>query len=78
MTWLAKKFPRMIDGVGTLLVGRTRALSDLETYDLGRPGWFVACLCTPLLTPLLDENSAAHLPRGRERIEAAPRVRAER
>ncbi|MCX3059811.1 nucleotidyltransferase domain-containing protein [Streptomyces beihaiensis] len=35
-----------IDGSGTLLSGRDRLLSDLERYDLG---WFVACLCTPLL-----------------------------
>ncbi|WP_236570026.1 nucleotidyltransferase domain-containing protein [Streptomyces mexicanus] len=47
-----------IDGVGTLLFGRGRLLSDRERYDLG---WFVACLCTPLLGPDL----AAHLPRYR-------------
>ncbi|MFI5687362.1 nucleotidyltransferase domain-containing protein [Streptomyces sp. NPDC051636] len=49
---------RQIDGAGTLLFGRGRLLSDLETYDLG---WFVACLCTPLL----GEDLAAHLPRYR-------------
>ncbi|MEU6589349.1 nucleotidyltransferase domain-containing protein [Streptomyces sp. NPDC046881] len=49
---------RQIDGVGTLLCGRERLLSDLERYDLG---WFVACLCTPLL----GEDLAAHLPRYR-------------
>lgn len=47
-----------IDGVGTLLYGRERLLSDLERYDLG---WFTACLCTPLL----GDDLAAHLPRYR-------------
>ncbi|MFJ5775038.1 nucleotidyltransferase domain-containing protein [Streptomyces sp. NPDC093094] len=47
-----------IDGVGTLLYSRARLLSDLETYDLG---WFVACLCTPLL----GEDLAEYLPRYR-------------
>ncbi|MEU9474627.1 nucleotidyltransferase domain-containing protein [Streptomyces sp. NPDC048191] len=51
------EFPQ-IDGVGTLLYGRDRLLSELERYDLG---WFVACLCTPLL----GEDLAAHLPRYR-------------
>ena len=54
---LDKEFPE-IDGVGTLLFSRTRLLSDLETYDLG---WFVACLCTPLL----GEDLAEYLPRYR-------------
>jgi predicted nucleotidyltransferase len=54
---LDKAFPE-IDGVGTLLFSRARLLSDLETYDLG---WFVACLCTPLL----GEDLAEHLPRYR-------------
>ncbi|MFE9998841.1 nucleotidyltransferase domain-containing protein [Streptomyces avermitilis] len=54
---LDKEFPG-IDGVGTLLVSRTRTLSALETYDLG---WFVACLCTPLL----GEDLAEFLPRYR-------------
>ncbi|WP_460107044.1 nucleotidyltransferase [Streptomyces sp. YKOK-J1] len=49
---------RQIDGVGTLLYGRARLLSDLERHDLG---WFVACLCTPLL----GDDLAAHLPRYR-------------
>lgn len=47
-----------IDGVGTLLYGRARLLSEAETYDLG---WFVACLCTPLL----GEDLAEYLPRYR-------------
>ncbi|WP_369248096.1 nucleotidyltransferase domain-containing protein [Streptomyces sp. R41] len=54
---LDKEFPQ-IDGVGTLLASRARLLSDLETYDLG---WFVACLCTPLL----GEDLAEFLPRYR-------------
>ncbi|MFJ2829084.1 nucleotidyltransferase domain-containing protein [Streptomyces sp. NPDC087263] len=54
---LDKEFPQ-IDGSGTLLVSRTRLLSDLETYDLG---WFVACLCTRLL----GEDLAEYLPRYR-------------
>ncbi|MEU0008089.1 nucleotidyltransferase domain-containing protein [Streptomyces sp. NPDC006314] len=52
-----KEFPQ-IDGVGTLLYGRDRLLSELERYDLG---WFVACLCTPLL----GDDLAAYLPRYR-------------
>ncbi|MGQ5634186.1 MULTISPECIES: nucleotidyltransferase domain-containing protein [unclassified Streptomyces] len=51
------EFPQ-IDGVGTLLYGRDRLLSERERYDLG---WFVACLCTPLL----GEDLAEHLPRYR-------------
>jgi len=54
---LDKEFPE-IDGVGTLLYGRARLLSEPETYDLG---WFVACLCTPLL----GEDLAEDLPRYR-------------
>ncbi|MGV9563208.1 nucleotidyltransferase domain-containing protein [Streptomyces sp. NPDC003480] len=54
---LDREFPQ-IDGVGTLLFSRARLLSDLETYDLG---WFVACLCTPLL----GEDLAPLLPRYR-------------
>ncbi|MFJ3225996.1 nucleotidyltransferase domain-containing protein [Streptomyces sp. NPDC086783] len=47
-----------IDGAGTLLVSRGQALSDLERHDLG---WFLACLCTPLL----GADLAVHLPRYR-------------
>lgn len=54
---LDKEFPQ-IDGAGTLLFSRERLLSDLERYDLG---WFVACLCTPLL----GEDLAESLPRYR-------------
>ncbi|MEU7411458.1 nucleotidyltransferase domain-containing protein [Streptomyces sp. NPDC042638] len=74
-----------IDGVGTLLHGRGRLLSEPERYDLG---WFVACLCTPLLGEDLAEylpryrpdsllaretngDLARWLPRWRERIEGA-------
>ncbi|GGR84358.1 hypothetical protein GCM10010252_23900 [Streptomyces aureoverticillatus] len=52
-----KEFPE-VDGVGILLSSRAQTLSDLETYDLG---WFVACLCTPLL----GEDLAEFLPRYR-------------
>ncbi|WP_405870609.1 MULTISPECIES: nucleotidyltransferase domain-containing protein [unclassified Streptomyces] len=54
---LDKEFAQ-IDGVGILLYGRARLLSEAETYDLG---WFVACLCTPLL----GEDLAEYLPRYR-------------
>ncbi|MDT0463923.1 nucleotidyltransferase [Streptomyces gibsoniae] len=54
---LDAEFPQ-IDGVGTLLYSRTRLLNDLEAYDLG---WFVACLCTPLL----GEDLTPRLPRYR-------------
>ncbi|MFE0673216.1 nucleotidyltransferase domain-containing protein [Streptomyces sp. NPDC058867] len=54
---LDKEF-RQIDGVGTLLYGRARVLSELERHDLG---WFLACLCTPLL----GEDLAEELPRYR-------------
>lgn len=54
---LDQEFPQ-IDGGGTLLFGRARVLSELERYDLG---WFLACLCTPLL----GEDLAVRLPRYR-------------
>ncbi|MFE7653537.1 nucleotidyltransferase domain-containing protein [Streptomyces bottropensis] len=54
---LDARFPQ-IDGAGTLLVCRAQVLSDLERYDLG---WFLACLCTPLL----GEDLARELPRYR-------------
>ncbi|MER6299068.1 nucleotidyltransferase [Kitasatospora sp. NPDC001539] len=50
-------FPQ-VDGVGVLLFSTGTLLSDLERHDLG---WFVACLCTPLLGPDL----AGRLPRYR-------------
>ncbi|MFI1726940.1 nucleotidyltransferase domain-containing protein [Streptomyces sp. NPDC020489] len=54
---LDAEFPE-IDGAGTLLYSRARLLSEPETYDLG---WFVACLCTPLL----GDDLAEYLPRYR-------------
>ncbi|WP_328872885.1 nucleotidyltransferase domain-containing protein [Streptomyces sp. NBC_00287] len=54
---LDKEF-RRIDGVGTLLYSKARVLSELERYDMG---WFLACLCTPLL----GEDLAEYLPRYR-------------
>ncbi len=54
---LDKDFPQ-IDGGGTLLVSQEQALSDLERNDLG---WFIACLCTPLL----GDDLAEYLPRYR-------------
>jgi hypothetical protein len=50
-------FPQ-IDGVGIGLLSTRTVLSDLERHDLG---FFVACLCTPLL----GEDLAHHLPRYR-------------
>jgi predicted nucleotidyltransferase len=47
-----------ISGAGILLYSTTTLLSDLERHDLG---WFVACLCTPLL----GEDLAVRLPRYR-------------
>ncbi|MFJ1754917.1 nucleotidyltransferase domain-containing protein [Kitasatospora sp. NPDC088134] len=47
-----------IDGVGVLLFSVERLLSELERHDLG---WFVSCLCTPLL----GEDLAEQLPRYR-------------
>ena len=54
---LDASFPQ-IDGVGILLFSTAMVLSDLERHDLG---WFVACLCTPLL----GDDLAAELPRYR-------------
>ncbi|MFI9363862.1 nucleotidyltransferase [Kitasatospora sp. NPDC053057] len=54
---LDSAFPQ-IKGVGVLLFGTDTLLSELERYDLG---WFVACLCTPLL----GEDLAEQLPRYR-------------
>ncbi|GGT09165.1 hypothetical protein GCM10010271_09160 [Streptomyces kurssanovii] len=44
-----------IDGVGILLVGIRAALHEAERYDLG---FFISCLCTPLI----GEDLAARLP----------------
>ncbi|MER5202939.1 nucleotidyltransferase [Streptomyces sp. NPDC002825] len=51
---LDRELPQ-IDGAGILLSGTGALLSELERHDLG---FFVACLCTPLLGPDL----AAELP----------------
>ncbi|MFF0477305.1 nucleotidyltransferase [Streptomyces sp. NPDC004284] len=51
---LDRELPQ-IDGAGILLSGTGTLLSELERHDLG---FFVACLCTPLLGPDL----AAELP----------------
>lgn len=48
----------VVDGVGLLLFDAGTLLSELERYDLG---FFVACLCTPLL----GTDLAAFLPRYR-------------
>ncbi|MFC1400809.1 MULTISPECIES: nucleotidyltransferase domain-containing protein [Streptacidiphilus] len=50
-------FPQ-VNGVGVLLFSASTLLSELERHDLG---WFVACLCTPLL----GDDLADHLPRYR-------------
>ncbi|MFE3743175.1 nucleotidyltransferase [Streptomyces sp. NPDC059134] len=54
---LDRAFPQ-IDGVGTLLTGVRVLLSDVERHD---GGFFVACLCTPLL----GDDLAERLPRYR-------------
>lgn len=54
---LDQEFPQT-DGVGVLLYGKDRLLSERERHDLG---WFLACLCTPLL----GADLAEHLPRYR-------------
>ncbi|MBW0102668.1 nucleotidyltransferase [Pseudonocardia sp. KRD291] len=56
-TALDVAFPQ-IDGVGVLLSGKGALLSDLERHDLG---FFVACLCTPLI----GHDLARDLPRYR-------------
>ncbi|GAA2244634.1 nucleotidyltransferase domain-containing protein [Kitasatospora cystarginea] len=54
---LDAEFPQIMGG-GVLLFSEPVLLSELERYDLG---WFLACLCTPLL----GEDLAARLPRYR-------------
>ncbi|WP_328776117.1 nucleotidyltransferase domain-containing protein [Streptomyces goshikiensis] len=54
---LDEDFPQ-IDGAGILLYGKDALLSEQERFDLG---WFLACLCTPLL----GADLAEHLPRYR-------------
>lgn len=54
---LDEDFP-VVDGVGILLQDKATVLSEEERFDLG---WFLACLCTPLL----GADLAEHLPRYR-------------
>ncbi len=54
---LDARFPQ-INGAGIGLASTATLLSDLERHDLG---WFVACLCTPLI----GEDLALQLPRYR-------------
>ncbi|MFB7663246.1 nucleotidyltransferase [Kitasatospora sp. NPDC056138] len=54
---LDAQFPQVVGG-GVLLFSEATVLSELERYDLG---WFLACLCTPLL----GEDLAGRLPRYR-------------
>ncbi|AUG80627.1 nucleotidyltransferase [Kitasatospora sp. MMS16-BH015] len=56
--FLDDSFPQ-IDGVGILLYDTATLLSELERYDLG---WFLACLCTPLLGPDLAEQLPRYRP----------------
>lgn len=56
-TTLDRAFPQ-IDGTGVLLSSTRALLSDVERYD---GGFFVACLCTPLL----GDDLAKQLPRYR-------------
>ncbi|WP_406733566.1 nucleotidyltransferase [Streptomyces sp. NBC_01794] len=51
-------FPQ-IDGVGILLTSTHVLLSDVERYDAG---FFIACLCTPLLGPDLAEQLPRYRP----------------
>ncbi len=55
---LDRAFPQ-IDGVGILLTSTRVLLSDLERDDAG---FFVACLCTPLLGPDLAERLPRYRP----------------
>ncbi|MFD3699452.1 nucleotidyltransferase [Streptomyces sp. NPDC058646] len=54
---LDEDFPE-VDGVGILLHAKDTVLGDEQRYDAG---WFLACLCTPLL----GADLAEHLPRYR-------------
>jgi uncharacterized protein len=54
---LDAQFPQII-GAGIVLVSTAAVLSDFQRHDLG---WFVACLCTPLI----GEDLATRLPRYR-------------
>lgn len=55
---LDARFPE-VDGVGALLWSEEALLSELERHDMG---FFVSCLCTPLLGPDLGERLPAYHP----------------
>ncbi|MEU3601913.1 nucleotidyltransferase domain-containing protein [Streptomyces sp. NPDC006798] len=55
---LDRAFPQ-IDGVGILLTSTRVLLSDVERHD---GGFFIACLCTPLLGPDLAEELPRYRP----------------
>ncbi|MET8089188.1 hypothetical protein [Micromonospora sp. NPDC005220] len=55
---LDQSFPQ-IDGVGILLFSTRTLLSELERHDLG---FFVACLCTPLLGDDLADQLSRYRP----------------
>ncbi|CAM5700855.1 Putative nucleotidyltransferase OS=Streptomyces griseomycini OX=66895 GN=FHS37_005294 PE=4 SV=1 [Streptomyces griseomycini] len=55
---LDRAFPQ-IDGVGILLTSARVLLSDVERHD---GGFFIACLCTPLLGPDLAEGLPRYRP----------------
>ncbi|WP_149184812.1 nucleotidyltransferase domain-containing protein [Streptomyces sp. TRM49041] len=55
---LDRAFPQ-IDGVGILLTSTRLLLSDVERHD---GGFFIACLCTPLLGPDLAEQLPRYHP----------------
>ncbi|GAA3488138.1 nucleotidyltransferase domain-containing protein [Streptomyces cremeus] len=55
---LDARFPQ-IDGVGELVFSEAVLKSERERYDMG---WFVACLCTPLLGPDLGERLPRYRP----------------
>ncbi|MEU1124596.1 nucleotidyltransferase [Streptomyces sp. NPDC005899] len=57
-TVLDRTLPQ-IDGVGILLTSTRVLLSDLERHD---GGFFIACLCTPLLGPDLAEQLPRYHP----------------
>ncbi|MFD4693515.1 nucleotidyltransferase [Streptomyces sp. NPDC058463] len=55
---LDRVFPQ-IDGVGILLTSTRLLLSDVDRHD---GGFFIACLCTPLLGPDLAEQLPRYRP----------------
>lgn len=57
---LDHRFPQ-VNGVGILLFSSRTLLSELERHDLG---FFVACLCTPLLGSDLAEQLPRYRPTG--------------